>query len=129
TDIPLVRDVDFRSTPIVLLNVPIDSLSRTGLRVYDTDAKSETTANVRIFPMAADTPAATTTMTLTPRSTAQRGFLLLASYAFIPDLRAAFPQLPDGRYRIEVTPVKFTGWAFASSTNNDTQLVTTVYPQ
>ena len=130
TDIPLVRDEDFRTTPIELLNVPIDSLSRTGLRVYDTEAKSETTATVRIFAMNSDAaPVVTTTMTLTPRDTADRGFLRLASYAFISDLRAAFPQLPDGRYRVEVTPVKFNGWAFASSTNNDTQLVTTVYPQ
>jgi hypothetical protein len=130
TDIPLVREDDFSSTPIELLNVPIDSLSRTGLRVYDTDAKSETTATVRIMPMTGDTtPIVTTTMTLTPRDTAQRGFLRLASYAFISDLRTAFPQVPEGRYRIEVTPVKFTGWAFASSTNNDTQLVTTVTPQ
>jgi len=129
TDIPLVREEEFRKTPIQLLNVPIDSLSRTSLRVYDTEGKADTTANVRIYAMTGGDPLASTKLTLLKRGTVSSGFTTLASYVFISDLHTTFPQLADGRYRVEVIPANFLGWAFASSTNNDTQLVTTVTPQ
>jgi IPT/TIG domain len=130
TDIPVVRESAFRTTPIELVNVPIDSRSRTALRVYDTDARSDSTATLRIYSMTGTDAVAATQLTLPkPAVTTPQGFVQVPGYGYIPDLKAAFPQLADGRYRVEVTPAGFRGWAFAASTNNDTQLVTTVTPQ
>ncbi len=129
TDIPIVREEDFRSTAIELLNVPIDSITRTALRIYDVDALAARDATVRVFAMTGGNAVALRTVTLTPRDRPQAGFVLLSSYSVIPDLKSALPELPDGRYRVEVIPNNFTGWAFTASTNNDTQLVTTVTPQ
>ncbi len=129
TDIPIVREDDFRATPIELLNVPIDSITRTALRIYDVDALAVRNATVRVFAMTGGDPVGIKSVTLTPRDNPRSGFVGLASYALISDLRSAFSDIPDGRYRVEVIPSGFNGWAFTASTNNDTQLVTTVTPQ
>ena len=55
-----------------------------------------------------------------------------ASYGAIYDLRAAFPEILPGRYRITVSANSATNgrfWTFASVTNNATQLFATVTPQ
>jgi hypothetical protein len=129
TDIPVAREASFRRSAIELLNVPIDSLSRTALRIYDTDARGDSTATVRIIPIGGSDPVAVAQLTLPKPNAQTESFVLFPGYGYIPDLKAAFPQIADGRYRVEVVPNNFRAWAFAASTNNDTQLVTTVTPQ
>lgn len=55
---------------------------------------------------------------------------LYTMYSTLDDLRASFPNLPDGKYRIEVVsldvPFLHALYALASVTNNRTQLVTAI---
>jgi len=129
TEVPVVRENRFHSAPFDILNVPVDALSRAALRVYDVDTTAiAPAATINISSMSdPKTILATVRLELTgsrPRSADQ--LPSLANYAVIGDLKAAFPQLPDGRYRLTVTMENgVRGWAFVSSTNNRTQLITT----
>jgi hypothetical protein len=128
TAIPIVRENAFTNGPIELLNVPINANSRAALRIFDVGALGQTTARLNVYSLKdPNFFAAKLVKLLTSQPTDEAGFPSIPGYATINDLRSEL-SLPDGQYRIEVSPLGFTGWAFVASTNAQTQLVTTVTP-
>jgi hypothetical protein len=141
TEIGVVRESAFRGTTFDILNIPIDTLSRAALRVYDPDASDNAAAAIEIYSMATNTLIASTTLPLvppvrkpaTPIGSQAPAF---AGFAQIADIRNAFAftqgsSFPDGNVRIRVRmqngPTR--GWAFVAVTNNTTQLITTYKPE
>ena len=106
TQLPIVRETQF-DTRLFLLGVPTDPLYRNTLRIYGT------------------TPGA---VTVTIGSTPLTVFLQGARTTFEP----AFAQITDFPIGYETIDVKIESaspvWAFISTTNNDTQLITTITP-
>jgi hypothetical protein len=128
TQIPVVREREFYSTTIQLLNVPIDPLVRQTLRIYDVDAKNAT-FTVRLYDLETDAPLGEEIVR------ASGGYIgdvpEIPSYAQLDRLSDRFPGTHSAtRVRIEITPnepARF--WAFASVTHNVTQHVTLVVPE
>jgi len=135
TEIPVVREAELRTTRIVLMNVPLDPRFRQALRVYDPDSRAASTVSVRIYPMAAASPLAATTLLLQrPSSDFCVGSQeeCFPSYAEIQNLPAAFPNLQGQetvRVEIESLTPGLRFWSFIAITNNETQHVTTITPQ
>ena len=134
TEIPIVHEEQFGSE-LDLLNVPLDPSSRTALRVYGMTGQGSV-VRFRIFSMPDARPLGDRSLVL-DRGVNRADDVLndmprQPSYGVIYDLRAAFPDILPGRYRINVSANSATVgrfWAFASATNNVTQLFTTITPQ
>jgi hypothetical protein len=130
TEIPVVRQRDFRRTTAHLLNVPIHAKFRLLLRVYEMDLPQAEFA-IRVYDHDFGTFVSERRMTIRvprPEST----FRFMPAYGDIGDL-ADVPR-PLGfpvRLRIEVEPLTpgSAFWTFVSVTNNDTQQITLVTPQ
>jgi hypothetical protein len=123
TEIPVVRERDFRDKPFSLLDVPVSSPFRQTLRVYSTNTSKKFTL-VNIYASGATEPIVRANIPLTPIDDA------LASGS-IADISTVYPQVRDkGPLRVEVvTFAPERMWAFVSITNNDTQQVTLVTPK
>jgi hypothetical protein len=133
TEVAVVRESRFHSEPFDILNVPIDARSRAALRVYDVDTTALAPAATIDISSMSDPKSVLATVRLELSGSRQRPadqLPALANSAVIGDLKAAFPQLPDGRYRLTVTMENgVRGWAFVAVTNNRTQLITTYTPE
>lgn len=134
TEIPLPRVADFRSKE-TLVNVPIDRRSRTTLRVYS-DAGNVKTVDVRVEVTSLTGPEILVSRVITLREPIEEPGLVRqyhTQFATIGDLRAEFPQLPDGNYRIVLTALEpvfiQTLYPLVSVTNNATQMVTAIAPR
>lgn len=131
TEMPVVRERELLTTPVHLLNVPLDGVSRLMLRIYDVD-QPEARFRIRVWRQDAEMVAPYIDTEVTARASETGPFRLQPAYAqhtqFIDP--AALVILPLS-LRIEVTPLtpgsRF--WAFVSVTNNATQHVTIVTPQ
>ncbi|HJQ37074.1 MAG TPA: hypothetical protein VKB93_08040 [Thermoanaerobaculia bacterium] len=121
TELQLPHEAD-RRDKVTLLNVPIDNRSRAGLRIFGEYAGFN--AKVTFTPIDGGTTAATKSV-LVNAPQPNDGFH--ASMAFIGDVRAVFPELADGTYRVDIEGAPL--WALVSVTNNRTQLVTAIEPQ
>jgi hypothetical protein len=142
TDIPVVRERELRSDAISLLNVPVVSNYRYGLRIYALDGPGPATFAVRVFEpdlfsnerllveqqVQLSVPDVTITCGTHPGPCPYPDVPFAPAYVFIPlDLASFSPKYP---VRIEVSPesqLKF--WCLLSATNNDTQLVTIYSPR
>src|SRR5712691_1594042 len=128
TEIPIVRDRDFFTDLLPLLNVPSDERFRLTLRVYG--ATSEPSAvRVRIV----DTFSTGTTLSdfvlnlLPGHDIYHPAYAALSSFPTAPRVPNS-PTTPTMRVEIEpVTPGQ-RFWAFLSVTNNETQHITIVTP-
>ncbi|HYM60245.1 MAG TPA: hypothetical protein VEZ11_05065 [Thermoanaerobaculia bacterium] len=132
TEIPVVRERDFRTGMIDLPDVPLNPRSRANLRVYDPTGNIGAKVTIRIITPGADAPLITDNLVLATRAAdnVSTAFPTYAGYASISDLRAKYPSIPEGAYRVEASRTDSTPfWAFVSVTNNDTQHVTIVSPQ
>jgi hypothetical protein len=107
TEIPVVRESDFTTGKIVLLDAPFDARLpfRVRLRIYSL-AKTSGPVTIEGVGQVALTPAPD---------------FFTPSYAEVTDL-------PPGQ-RIVILPSGVPLWAFATVTNNDTQQITTITPQ
>jgi hypothetical protein len=129
TSIPVVRERDTYTTPLVLLDVPLDTRFRVAIRTYEFEpTDGEARVRIRVFPLESDVPAVETTLSLL-----RYGVSVTENprFAMIADLRDAFPQLSAlDRVRLEIAPASegLRFWAFASVTNNETQHVTVIAP-
>lgn len=135
TELPVVRDTDFRTRAIHLLDVPTDIRFRLMLRIYDMNL-DEADFIVRIVD--ATSPTSSWSYEIPVRARSGRTEIPGYEYRYIP----AYAQLTDlvptmmdpyrpSRVRIEIEP-RSPGsafWAFISVTNNETQEFTTVTPQ
>jgi hypothetical protein len=137
TDIPSVRESQFRDNKVQLLNVPGSTKFRKNLRIYmiptiSSDVLPQATVVVRAFDMDAE-------MTSTTKQLGEKTFVLVNTktenkldYLPVFYLDNEFPQMQSAeRVRIEVertsgVPLKL--WALLTATNNDTQHVTIFTP-
>lgn len=140
TEIPIVRERDFRSGNTDLLDIPVKPGFRQMLRVYDLDpTRGPATARIRVYGM-------------TPRSTpfeqgsspdpllidevhafqyatsgdlaSHPGYIAVADFGQRPEV-TPFEQI---RVQIEMLTADHRYWAFVAVTNNATQHVTTITP-
>jgi hypothetical protein len=137
TEIPSVRESEFRDGKVQLLNVPGDPTFRKTLRIYlipvlVAGADAQVTLAVRIFDLDAElngTPRLLSEKDYTARNTM---FQQRIDYLPIFDLDTDFPTIRTvTRLRVEVERVsglQATLWALLSVTNNSTQHVTTFTP-
>lgn len=132
TDLPVIREGEFRTGRTHLLNVPLDnSKFRLLLRIYDVNSDAAEFA-VRFYDANGHNAVPIHSATVTATTTTRAPFRSEAAYAELDIsqllmLRLAWPQVAH----IEIQPMT-TGshyWAFVSLTNNETQLVTLVTPQ
>jgi hypothetical protein len=145
TEIPVVREANLFAGPLQLLDVPLTPAFRSALRLYDVDARPGAQVRLRFYavdptvqsPVAIVGPPAQHDRLLGERvvtfQTEQRGgdAAFDLGYAEFTNL-AALPELQGAELvRIEVTPItdSLRFWAFAGTTNNDTQHVTLITPQ
>lgn len=128
TELPLVRESSFRSSPIEILNVPSDSLYRQTLRIYDIDAHPTIAFTVRVYDLSSDALLAEQQVATTGAFAAD--VPLIPGYAQIDRLTEHYGITGDKRLRVEVAPQAPTRfWAFVSVTSNTTQHVTIFTPQ
>jgi hypothetical protein len=140
TELPVVRESEFRSGRIELLNIPLDDRFRQTLRIYDPDAHEHARFRIALY----DTTAVAQGLERSPGTlvaemiveaqtgkTYRPGFPRVPSVAQLANFRDLLPNLPSSaRLRIEIEPVTsgMRFWAFVSVTNNETQHVTLVTP-
>ena len=133
-ELPVIRESDFRTSTIILPDVPVIENHRIALRIYDGDySDSDRIVVVRVFPYGSNNLIAQSEFELQrpfPQNPLQLS--VWPGYASITDLVGAFPALGDFEsIRIEVEPLtpNLRFWAFASVTSNTTQRVRLFRPQ
>jgi hypothetical protein len=139
TEIPVVREHEFRTDAIVLLNLPLDDDFRLGLRIYNPDQQDGAQVKMQVLSVSDGTIYGERTFTLSypiqtllPDPWPNR-----PAYANIGNLHTIVREILGTsagsvpRFHIKLTPVTagIRFWAFATITNNETQLITTVSPQ
>ncbi|HEX6097742.1 MAG TPA: hypothetical protein VF432_15555 [Thermoanaerobaculia bacterium] len=134
TEVPAVREEEFRTTPITLMPLPVDPLFRTTLRVYDFDARPGAGVTISIYADGETTPRATLIRTFATRPDFANPVLQprYPGYLQIDPLGeagAAMAGATTASVRIEPRSAGLRFWAFASVTNNPTGHVTTVTPR
>jgi hypothetical protein len=125
-EIPVVRDGEFFSGSLTLLNVPTGSRFRQTLRIYALSA-TPAVVHMRVVPLRSTRPLGEEDIELAPGD----------SVGYVPAFRQIslterFPQLASGqpvRIELQAAAPDLELWAFVTVTNNDTQEVTTVTPQ
>ena len=132
TEIPVVRQEQFRKTPIHLLNVPVDPAFRLTLRLYELHLKIAG-FTIRIRDQATGALLGERDVVLAFPLESHWISMFEPPNAQIGDLTSFVPTgttLPS-RLRIEIVPRSEGSefWAFVSITNNDTQHLTLVTPQ
>jgi hypothetical protein len=135
TEIPIVREQDWKTEPVELLDIPTDVLVRQTLRIYEPEGTNRTGVRVAFHPLFGTQPPIAEVV-LEPRGgsemTLSPWFSGVPAFVEIPDLIAAFPQLAiQERIRIRIEPLTpgMRYWAFVTITDNATQQVTVVTPQ
>jgi len=125
TELPAVRESEFRRERIVLLNIPADDRYRRVLRIYQPLPRGHIGGDVviRILGIPDDQLLWEQRMTLKGR-----GNPYISAYLEVP-LNSQIAGV--ARARVEIVPLYpwMKIWAFISVTNNETQQVTTVTPQ
>jgi hypothetical protein len=129
TSVPVVRERDTYTQPLLLLDVPLDSRFRVAVRAYEFEPTDNNAfVRIRIFPLESHVAAVEAVLPLVRYGADE---IVNPRFAMITDLRESFPQLSTlDRVRIEVAPASpgLRYWAFASVTNNETQHVTVIAP-
>lgn len=129
TELPVVREREFRTGKLELPAVPVDRHARMTLRIYGPDSQPMA-VHLRLFGGA--TPIADTVVVLqAPPCATDPCDSPMPSFAAIGDLLQSFPQIASSdQMRIEIEPVMpYRVWAFVAIANNTTQHVTLVTPQ
>ena len=129
TEIPVVRENDFSSSGVELLDIPVDSRFRTMVRVYSMANPVPAYASfVHIIVYSIDN--GSVLRDVYPSLSDPTGCSEATSCATIPSFASVSDLttgLPSGRVGVQVqgnAPL----WAFATITNNETQHVTVVSP-
>ncbi|HEX9982318.1 MAG TPA: IPT/TIG domain-containing protein [Thermoanaerobaculia bacterium] len=130
TSLPVVRESQFLTKTAYLTDVPLDPAFRINLRVYEM-AKAGAQFSVRVYPLqeGVDPALPIATYTVTPETTETGPFPSQAAYASL-NVELARSATTPLSLRIEVQPLTAGSrfWTFATVTNNQTQLITTVTP-
>ena len=139
TELKIVRESELRAYRIVLPDIPIGANYRVALRVFDARPFPGIAVTMRIHDRAdLFSSIVEDGIPLTATTDVVNGRPLHPSFAMIPDVAAAYPQLAGhGVVTIELLlpeplispPRPPAYWAVTSITNNTTQQVTMVTPQ
>ena len=141
TEVPVVRERDFFTAGLQLLDVPVRSTFRQMIRIYDVDPRSgPAQARVRIYgtlssrklPFNAPTDPLLSDETITFQYAVRGGGVAShPGYVEIGNLatRPEISGLDTIRIQIDMLTPNHRYWAFVSVTNNATQQVTTISPQ
>jgi hypothetical protein len=130
TEVPVVRDKDFRTATTRLLNIPIDPLFRLTFRLYQMNSGAGD-YTLRVFDEATSALLGSTVVHIVSPDVGslqlEPGYLELGG---VTSLVPAGTNLPPA-IQIEVEPLTAGSafWTFVSVTNNDTQQLTLVTPQ
>lgn len=133
TEIPVIREEDFRTGSVELLGVPIDANFRSSLRIYEMSPLASSTFRLSFFEqhtgVSVQPPVLTMQLNAVASETGE--FRLEPGYAQILDLSALLTRTHDSLLRIQIEPLTPGSryWAFVGVTNNSTQQVTTLTPQ
>ena len=127
TEMPVVRESQFRTSTINLLNIPVDSRFRLALRMFEMNL-SLAKFNVRIFDQATNALLSERSVTTTTGGVPPHGFT--PAFAELDDI-ATGSAAQTTQLRIEIEPLESgsASWAYVSITNNDSQQITLVTPQ
>jgi hypothetical protein len=132
TEIPVVRESQYSTTAINLLNVPLDSRFRVTLRAYDPDVHQHASFRFDFRDMQGGALLASRTVAVVYKQSGEFAFPRVAACAQLGDLRGSVPEIANQDIvRVDVSSVDEATrfWAFASVTNNETQHVTLITPQ
>lgn len=127
TEMPVVRESEFRTSTINLLNVPADSRFRLALRLFEMNL-SQAKFDVRIFDQATNVLVSERVVATSTGGALPRGFT--PGFAELDDV-ASGSTAQTTQLRIEIEPLASgsASWAYVSITNNDSQQITLVTPQ
>lgn len=134
TEIPVVRERDFRTGATELMNITLDPQFRVMLRVYDVDNVQDganTQVIVRRFVGQGGSNQLVDERTLDVKEIAARGeFPAFPGFASMSDVTADVATTSGAVMRVEIEPLTpgLRYWAFVSVTNNSTQDVTVISP-
>ena len=140
TEIRTVREREFRTGEFVLRDLPLDPMFRVALRVYNPDQVDHAQVRVRVFADGLGTIGQrVVTLSYPIQTLVPDPYPLRPAFAYVGDfdaivremLSVVLPPAPVTSFHVEIEPVTagIRYWAFASISNNDTQLITTVTPQ
>jgi hypothetical protein len=133
SEVPIVRERDFRSTTIALIGIPIAPHYRHTLRIYDLEGRNGARVAIRLYANDETTPRATVVRTLSLFSGAKATPDQLPVYPAYLQLDPATlaPIAGNQTMRIEIEPLDegLKLWSFVSVTNNETHHVTTFSAQ
>lgn len=136
TEIPLIREREFRARALWLVNVPVDTTARQHLRIFGIPSAAQGAVRVRVWASDGDVLLGEASVPLTDAKldglTRPYEYPHAPDFGQVADLRSFFQIDPRvRRVRIELQPMTFETrfWAFVSATDNTTQHVTLVTPQ
>ena len=139
TEIPVVREREFRTDSIHLLNLPLDEHFRLGLRVYNPDQHDGAQVKMQVLDTLRNSVYGERLITLSYpiRTIVPDPYPNLPAFANLGDLDKIVREIVGpsansiGSFHLRLTPVtpEIRIWAFATITNTETQLITTVSPQ
>lgn len=124
TEVPVVRENEFRVAPLELLNIPTDDRFRLALRVFEMNL-DHAEFSVRAIDQATNAVLSTHLVTTTAKS---GGFV--PGFVEIDDLSSG-ATAPSGYVRVSIEPLTAGAgfWSYVSITNNESQQITLVTPQ
>ncbi len=140
TEVPVVREGDFRTGKLTLLDIPTGSRFRQVLRIYSLAEARVAQIAVRIYGL---NPAYTNPFSARPDPLLGQSLVSFPTvgpnfipafpgpgYIEIPDLNAIATLSGTERVRIEIEPLTpgLQYWAFVTVVNNDTQHLTVISP-
>ena len=132
TEVPVVRQEQFRTTATSLLNVPVDPNFRLTLRLYETKLH-RADFRVRVYDQLSGSPIGDKVLSVAYRFNAGDQEMFEPPNAQVGDLYDLLSPIvnPPSRLRVQIEPLTPGSefWAFVSITNNATQQLTLVTPQ
>jgi len=141
-ELPVVREREFRTRPLNLLDLPVDFRFRVTVRVYSLKPAEGAQVRVRVYEQRRplyinmshepDQLLGERVYMLSRHPLADRSAEQYPSFAFITDLPIEHPPAAsNASVRVQVIPLAgdVAIWAFATLTNNESQAVTVVTPR
>jgi hypothetical protein len=132
TELPVVRETDFRADRVQIVGVRLDDEFRKTLRIFGLNGLETAQVRVRVYDIASSNPAWEHVYTLYPQAGANADGLPLApSFNMECDLTGYVSATYERPVRVELEPMTPGAriWGFVSVTNNVTQHFYTVTPR
>ncbi len=127
-EVPVVREKEFRTSTIHVLNIPTDARFRLAVRVFEMNL-ARADFSIRVLDQATDAVLSTRQVTA-QNSDLEHRMSFAPGFVGLDDLLVGNPA-PPAIIRVEIEPLTAGAafWAYVSITNNDSQQFTLVTPQ